>query len=268
MNWRAYGVIFLALLVTGFVMEPVQKPAWQVLRENEPALDLASLEGALGQGITVGLLGGFRAAVANFMWLRVNAHWEDYDLPATQTMINLVTTVDPRPTFFWLNGARMIAYDMAVWRLRAIDVDHDVPQTVRERLDDEQGEIAIRYLERGLNFHPDDPRILIEIANIYQRKRLDLETAAEYYRRASMTPDPPSFAPRIYAELLRRLDRKDEAYEWLVELYPQLNHADPTHLTGVVLERIMTLEEELEIPPESRFRPLTMPRMSAPPPVE
>jgi tetratricopeptide (TPR) repeat protein len=255
MNWRAYGVIFLALLVTGFLMEPVQRPAWEALREKEPALDLASLEGALGQGITVGLLGGFRAVLANFMWLRVNAHWEDYDLPGTQTMINFVTTVDPRPTFFWLNGARMIAYDMAVWRVREIDRDDNVPRAVKERLDDEQGMIAIRYLERGLNFHPDHPLLFIEIANIYQRKRLDVEQAAEYYRRASLTENTPTFAPRIYAELLRRLDRKEEAYEWLSNLYLKLDPENMTQRPEVVLERIRDLEDELEIPILERFQP-------------
>lgn len=264
MNWRAYGVIFLALLLTGFIMEPVQRPAWQTLREKEPALDLASLEGALGQGITVGLLGGFRAVLANFMWLRVNAHWEDYDLPGTQTMINFVSTVDPRPTFFWLNGARMIAYDMAVWRVREIDPNDNVPRTVKERLDDEQGSIAIRYLERALNFHPDHPLIYIEIANIYQRKRLDLEKAAEFYLKASQTENAPTFAPRIYAELLRRLDRHEEAYDWLVQLYSELDPGNMTHRPDVVLQRIRDLEEELNIPSPARFQAPFQPSLPVP----
>lgn len=261
MNWKAYGVIFLVLLTTGFVMQPIHRPAWNELRAREPALDLASLEGALGQGITVGLLGGFRAVVANFMWLKTNAHWEEYDLPATQTMINLVTTVDPRPTFFWLNGARKIAYDMAVWRLREIDRDHRVPEAVRERLDDEQGGIAIRYLQRGLNFHPDNPLLYVEIGNIYQRKRLDLETAAEYYRLASLTKNPPPYAPRIYGELLRRMGRDQEAYEWLVELYPTLNPRSFVDRPDTVLERIRTLEDDLGIPPSERYDPPFLPQL-------
>lgn len=256
MKWRAIGIIFLTLLVAGFVLQPVQQPAWDVLREKEPALDLASLEGALGQGITVGLLGGFRALAANFMWLRVNTHWEKDDLPGSQTMINLVTTIDPRPLFFWLNGARMMAYDMSVWRVREVNpVWAEVPQTVIHRLDDEQGQVAIRYLQRGLAFHPENARIYVEIANIYQRKRRDLEAAAEYYRLASTTENAPSYAPRIYAELLRRLGRHREAYEWLVDLYPTLTPELPSHRPAVVLERIRELESELDIPEEERFEP-------------
>lgn len=265
MKWRAFGVIFLTLLVSGFVLQPIQRPAWETLRKNEPSLDLASLEGALGQGITVGLLGGFRAVVANFMWLRVNAHWEKDDLPNTQTMINMVTTVDPRPLYFWLNGARMIAYDMSVWRVREVNPDWDaVPKTVIHRLDDEQGQVAIQYLERARNYHPDEPRILVEMANIYQRKRRDVEKAAEYYRRASMMENAPNYAPRIYAELLRKLNRPREAYEWLTNLYSGLDPEDTTQRVGVVLHRIRELEIELDIPTEERYNPPFLPEAVAP----
>lgn len=262
MNWRALGVIFVTLIVAGFVLQPVQRPAWDNLRENEPALDLASLEGALGQGITVGLLGGFRALAANFMWLRLNAYWEEDDLPNSQTMIRMVTTVDPRPLYFWLNGARMIAYDMSVWRVNEFHpVWEEVPETVIHRMDDEQGTVAIDYLERGLDFHPENPRIYVEIANIYQRKKRDVETAAEYFRLASLTEDPPPYAPRIYAELLRRLDRHREAYEWLVDLYPQLDPDVPSDRPAIVLERIRELEDELDIPASERFEPPFTPGM-------
>lgn len=257
MNWRALGVIVLVLFVAGLVLRPIEGPAWATMKENEPALDLANMEGALGQGVTVGLLGGFRALVANFMWLHANTVWQDDDLPATQTMIHLVTTVDPRPIYFWLNGARMMGLDMPVWRVREYgDGDWDaVPQTVIERIDREQGELAIRYLERGRSFHPREPRFLIEMANLYQRKVRDTEAAAKHYRLASEMPNAPSYAPRIYAEMLRRLGRDREAYEWLVELYPTLDPKDPGDRAFVVLERIRELEDVLGIPPMQRFVP-------------
>jgi|SRR5690625_2473372 len=269
MKWRAVGIILLVLIVSGFVLQPVQKPAWDKLRENEPALDLASLEGALGQGITVGLLGGFRAVVANFMWLRTNAFWEKDDLPNTQTMINLVTTVDPRPLYFWQNGSRMIALDMSVWRVREVNPDWDaVPETVIHRIDDEQGKVAIDYLKRGLSFHPDEPKLYIEIANFYQRKRRDLEMAAEYYRKASLAEGAPAYAARIYAEVLRKMERYQDAYDWLKELYATLDPYNPSDRAGVVLERIRELESELDIQPADRFEPPFDPYVPPPPPVE
>lgn len=263
MKWRALGIIILALLITGIVVQPVQRPAWEVLREQEPALDLASLEGALGQGITVGLLGGFRALVANFMWLRVNASWEEDDLPATQTLIQFVTAIDPRPLFFWLNGSRMIGYDMPVWRIRVHEQEYgrweNIPRTIIERIEGEQATVAIGYLHRALNFHPDHALIYVEIANLYQRKMYDLETAAEYYLRASNAPNAPAYAARIYAELLRRMERHQEAYEWLKELYVTLDPHSPSQRSDVVLQRIRDLEQELGIPPRESFDPPFMP---------
>jgi len=263
MKWRALGIIFATLLLTGIVVQPIQRPAWEVLREHEPALDLASLEGALGQGITVGLLGGFRALVANFMWLRVNAVWERDDLPGTQTLIQFTTTIDPRPLFFWLNGSRMIGYDMPVWRIRVherrLGSWEDVPDTIIHRIEAEQATVAINYLERSLGFHPDHPLIYVEIANLYLRKMRDVETAAAFYRRAAEQPTAPAYAARIHAELLRRIGRDQEAYEWLTEVYTRLDPHSPMHRSDVVLQRIQDLEEDLGIPPEQRFDPPFLP---------
>ena len=106
-----------ALLGAGAVLEPAMRPLWQELRAGQPALRLEDVESGLGQGMTLGLLGGFRALVADLLWLEVNHQWEQYDLPATQTLIRTTTAIDPEPLVFWINGARMIAYDMPVWRM-------------------------------------------------------------------------------------------------------------------------------------------------------
>lgn len=259
MKWRALGVIFVTLLLTGLALQPVERPVWNQMREDQPALDLADLEGALGQGITVGLLGGFRALAANFMWLRANESWQRDDLPVTQTMIQFTTTIDPRPMFFWLNGARMIGYDMPVWRVREIGEWEDVPPTVIHKIEEEQATVAIRYLQRGLKYHPNHPLLYVDIANLYQRKVLDLDEAAKYYRLAAEAPNAPRYAARIYAEILKRADRPRDAYDWLVKLYPTLDRHAPGDRSDEVLSRIYSLEQELQIPKEKQFEPPFLP---------
>ncbi len=258
MNWKAIIVVFVVLFLTGLALRPVADPAWEELKAREPALALEDLEAALGQGITIGMLGGFRAVVADLLWIRTNAVWETQDtsvIPATETLIRLVTTVDPRPVYFWLNGARMIAYDMAVWRVRGAGGYENVPDAVVRRFHDEQAETAIRLLHRGFEFHPERGEILVDIANIYLRRMENVEMAAEYYRRASEVKDPPPYAARIYAQLLRRMGEDEAAYQWLRELYPTLNPQDLTHQTDLVLSRIRELEAELNIPYLERFQP-------------
>lgn len=208
----------------------------------------------------VGLLGGFRAVTADFLWVRTNAVWEEQDLPATQTLIRLVTTVDSRPLIFWINGARMIGYDMPVWRLDAAAAKGGpVPRVVERRIVEEQVQAAMDLLERARTYHPDEPLLLIEMAGLKYRKLGDLAGAAELYRQAALMPDAPYYAARIYAELLKQLGRDREAYDWLVSVHRGLPADDPMALSGIVLGRIRELEDKLHIPLQSRYMPSITP---------
>lgn len=252
--FRTGLVVALGLFAAGLVLRPVEGPAWDQVRAKQPALRLDSLKDALGQGVTVGLLGGFRAIVADLFWIRTNSIWESYDLPGTQTSIKLVTAIDPRPLYFWLNGSRMISYDMPNWRIDKAGGYDAVPDAVKRRFDEEQSAVAVKYLEGALDFHPEHPLLVLEIGNIHLNRLKDVETASRYYLRASKHPDAPHYAARIYAELLRRLGRNAEAYEFLKKLYPTLPKDDLMAQAPVVLERIRELEEELGIPQERRFK--------------
>jgi tetratricopeptide (TPR) repeat protein len=259
-------LVVVALAITGAAVRPFEEPAWQFVKSKQPALKLDSLQGALGQGVTVGLLGGFRAIVADFFWIKTNAVWEDNDLPKTQTFIKLVTAIDPRPLYFWQNGSRMIAYDMPNWRIMEEGGYDTVPQVRQRKIDEEQSAVALNYLNEAFGHHPDAPLLHVEIANVYLNRLKDTASAAEAYRRAALQPDAPYYAGRIYAELLRRLGRNAEAYAWLKQLYTTLPKApDPTKnitpyqvdtaMAPVVLERIRELEGELNVHEVQAFRP-------------
>ena len=260
------SVVVAVLAGTGLVVRRMEAPAWEWVRARQPALKLDSLQGALGQGLTVGLLGGFRAIAADFFWIQTNSVWEDRDLPATQTFIKLVTAIDPRPLFFWLNGSRMIAYDMPNWRIVDLGGYNAVPQAKQRLIDEEQATIALNYLNEAFNYHPDAALLHVEVANVYLNRLKDKARAAEAYRRAALRPDGPFYAGRIYAELLRKLGRTQEAYDWLKQTYTKLPKAVDrargiseftvsSAMAAVVLERIRELEAELNPPKEQRFNP-------------
>lgn len=261
------GLLVVAVLaVAGVAVRPVEDPAWRFVRSQQPALKLDSLQGALGQGVTVGLLGGFRAIVADFFWIKTNAVWEDNDLPTTQTFIKLVTAIDPRPLYFWQNGSRMIAYDMPNWRITAEGGYDAVPAARQRKIDEEQSAVALNYLNEAFGHHPHSALIHVEIANVYLNRLKDTASAAEAYRLASLQPDAPYYAARIHAELLRKLGRNAEAYAWLKQLYTTLPKTpDPAKgisefqvesaMAPVVLSRIRELEGELNIPAAEVFNP-------------
>ena len=75
------------------------------MKARQIELNLDGVEAALGQGLVVGVLGGFRTIVADFLWLQLNQHWEQRDRVKVDALARLVTTLDPRPDFLDQCGA-------------------------------------------------------------------------------------------------------------------------------------------------------------------
>jgi tetratricopeptide (TPR) repeat protein len=248
-----YLVLFLVLGIVGLLTYPLERRIWTRLEADQPSLKLKNLEEAMGQGILIGMFGGFRTLLADMLWLKGHSYWEKYDLPSTMTMINLATTVDPRPMFFWINGIRIIGLDMPVWRTREAGDYEDLPDSLIQRIQKEQAERAIQMIDRALEYHPDRAALYLEKGWFLLDRIKDLDAAAEQYLIGSKQPDAPPYAARIYAELLKRMGRKMDAYQYLRELYPTLSDDDYVDRKEVVKERIQELENELNIPMDQRL---------------
>jgi tetratricopeptide (TPR) repeat protein len=248
-------VIVGALALGGALLGPVAAPAWHATRARQPALRLEAAGEAAGQGVTLALLGGFRGLVADMMWLRVQTLWERRDLAGTEALARLVPALDPRPLFFWLNGARMIAHDAAAWRIEAAGGFGAVSAEQQRRIDAEQGRRALAHLALAQRYHPQSVELWVERANIELTRLRDFDAAAESYRRAWEAPRGPYYAARLHAEMLRRAGRPAEALAWLVRLHPQLPAADDAAAADLVLSRIRELERQLGVPRERAYRP-------------
>jgi tetratricopeptide (TPR) repeat protein len=202
---------------------------------------------------SVAMPGGMRALIADGLWLKVYAAWADRDPARTEALIHWVTLVDDRPTHFWVNGARIIAYDVPEWRLAGTN-GGPVPSEVRKRVIEEQACEALDYLAEARIHHPESGAIWVEMGNIHLYRRKDLALAADCYRRAAESRDVPYYAARIHAELLRRLGRDQEAYDWLCRLHPTLPGDDEAAMPDLVLRRIRDLEDKLQVADKYRYR--------------
>ncbi len=249
------ATISAVLTLAHFALRVVERPLWDELRAAQPALRRADMSAVAGQGVTLGVLGGFRAIAADFTWLRVFVIWQQRDLPTTETLLRVVTALDPRPLYFWLNGARIVAYDMTAWRIAAAGGYDAVPEAEQERLSVEQARLALRRLDEAMAFHPASAELWIERASIEVNRLHDPLAAAESYRRAWEQPGAPYYAARLRAEMLRRAGKKSEALAWLVQLHPLLPRGDESAGADIVLGRIRELERELGIPAERAYRP-------------
>ena len=248
-------VIVGGLAAAGAVLRPVEMPLWSEMRAAQPVLRLDSRVTAAGQGVMLGVLGGFRTLAADLVWIDVHENCVARDLPSTEALLQLVTVIDPRPEYFWLNGARIIAYDMPGWKIMAAGGYDRVPRAVQARIVREQAVRALGRLDEAMKFHPSSAALWIERANLQLNRLGDTAGAAASYRRAWEQPNAPYYAARLHAELLRRLGDKEAALAWLVQLHPQLPVDDEAAAAGLVLARIQTLERELGIPAAQAYQP-------------
>jgi tetratricopeptide (TPR) repeat protein len=191
-------------------------------------------------GGSIALLGGMRSMAASACWLRTNLAWERRDLAETTSLIDATVSADERPLYFWLNGARILANDIPEWRMVG-----PVPRSFRVVANEEQAQLALHFLEKGLRWRGPDAAFYIEMANIHLRRRGDVESAARYYRLAAEQPGAPYYAARIHGELLRELHRPVEALAWLRQILVTLPERDELAARDLVIDRIKALEREL-----------------------
>ena len=208
----------------------------------------------------IGISSGVRSVAADVLWLRAYVAWERQDREALQELVRAVSAIDPRPLPFWLNSARMMAYDVPQWRLAEAAAGGYLPAAVRQRIVDQQVQAALRHLAQGRRFHPHAAALWVEEGQIQLNVRGDLAAAAAAYREAARQPQAPYYAARIYAELLLRLGRPAEAYDWLKALHPELDLIRAAGereraMPDVVLERIRELERLLNRPDSDCYSP-------------
>jgi len=235
----------LMLGLAGLGLRPVERVlrlgreaagAWP--RESPGALSLAAV------------LGGFRAVAADLAWVRTHAAWEREDIAGTLAGCRRVVSLDPRPLYFWINGARMLAHDVPAWRIREGGGHERMPVAERARIEQEQMTLALQHLETARHHHPDRAALLLEMGHFHFYGRGDLAAAAEAYGRAADLPDAPLYAARLQATLLARLGRPAEAYARLRAHYRALREApertDQALVAGVEA-RLLELEQELGV---------------------
>ena len=216
--------------------------------------DRRAVSFAATHGFSFAVFGGFRALAADIIWLRAYVAWENREPVRTETLVELATTLDDRPLSFWLNGARIIAYDIPGWQ--ACQSVPEVSALEQKRVSDQQARHALVLLKRAMTFHPASADLWIECGNIELYRLHEVAAAAECYRRAALHPDAPYHAGRVHAELLRRLGRHAEALDWLKSWHPQLPKNVTAAAADLVLARIRTLESELGIDLAHRYAPI------------
>jgi len=244
------GAITLAvLLVMGLLKLPVEHNLATLHRQEhfqgvEFNLDLREKLGQLG---FIAALSGFRAIVADALFIQAHAAWENTEWGRMLLLFRHITTLQPRVLLFWDTAAWHMAWNASV----AATNDLNQPRlALRVKAQREYFALGKDFLERGIKNNPDRPELYEALARLYKEKYKDHEHAAEYYARAATLPEAAPWDRRFSAyELSFCEGRESEAYERLHSLYEQ----GEKQRLPTLIKRLKFLEDKLGIPQDQRI---------------
>jgi hypothetical protein len=244
-----FVITLIALLALGAIKLPIERGLaaqhrQERLRGVEFNLDLRDQLGQLG---FVAALSGFRAPVADALFIRAHVAWEQTEWGRVLLLFRQITTLQPRSVLFWDMAAWHMAWNASVAAMN----DSTQPRlALRIKAQREYFALGKDFLERGISNNPDKSQLYEALGRLYKEKYNDHAHAAEFFAKAAALPGAPSYDKRFAAyELSYCEGRERDAYERLRQFYDMGKQEQlPT-----LISRLKFLENKLDIPPDQRI---------------
>jgi len=174
---RTALLIALVLAIAAAVKAPFEAS----LAADRPALAAAGgvnikMREQVGQGLSLALLGGFRALVADLLWIAAHGAWEEKRWFTMRQDFEAVTMLQPHAMFFW---------DLASWHLAwnasyAAFTDPAEPRlAIRLRNQRLWIQAGRELLERGIANNPDRFELYEKLGWMLKQKAQDTCGAAD-----------------------------------------------------------------------------------------
>jgi hypothetical protein len=244
-----FVITLIALLALGAIKLPIERGLaaqhrQERLRGVEFNLDLRDQLGQLG---FVAALSGFRAPVADALFIQAHVAWEQTEWGRVLLLFRQITTLQPRSVLFWDMAAWHMAWNASVAAMN----DSTQPRlALRIKAQREYFALGKDFLERGISNNPDKSQLYEALGRLYKEKYNDHAHAAEFFAKAAALPGAPSYDKRFAAyELSYCEGRERDAYERLRQFYDMGKQEQlPT-----LISRLKFLENKLDIPPDQRI---------------
>ena len=216
------------------------------------------LRETIGQELSLAALGGFRAIVANFLWISVTKSWEDQTWTRVRTLADFAVTLQPRVPFFWENGAWHLAWNASV---SVVKYAEEGKSEERKAFESRKWiDAGIDMLERGIRANPEKHGLYMRMAELYWQRLEDYEMSAQYYCLALEREGAPSYTDRFIGYALEKAGKYEESlahWESLASA-PDFEQRRSAHQKKVT-ENLAKLQQivanggpvEPEIPPQS-----------------
>ena len=242
-------LVLVILIVLGAIKLPIERDLAVIHRQEhfrgvEFNLDLREKLGQLG---FIAALSGFRAIVADALFIQAHVAWERTEWSRVLLLFRHVTTLQPRSILFWDMAAWHMAWNASVAAMN----DRAQPRlALRVKAQREYFALGKDFLERGIKNNPDRPQLYETLARLYREKYKDHERASEFFAKAAALSGAPRYNRRFSAyELSYCEGREREAYERLRNIYDEGEKERlPTLIT-----RLKFLENKLGIPQDQRI---------------
>jgi hypothetical protein len=244
-----FAITLIAVLALGAIKLPIERDLaaqhrQERLRGVEFNLDLRDQLGQLG---FVAALSGFRAPVADALFIQAHVAWEQTEWGRVLLLYRQITILQPRSVLFWDMAAWHMAWNASVAAMN----DQMQPRlALRVKAQREYFALGKDFLERGINNNPDKPQLYEALGRLYKEKYNDHAHAAEFFAKAAALPGAPSYDKRFAAyELSYCEGHEREAYQRLDQLY----HMGKQEQLPTLISRLKFLENKLDIPPDQRI---------------
>lgn len=209
---KSFGMALILLLVWAGIKLPwegrISAERSKIIYGSDIPITF-ELRETIGQELSLAALGGFRAIVANFLWISVTQAWEDQTWTRVRTLADFAVTLQPRVLFFWENGAWHLAWNASV----------SVAKYVEEGKSEERKQFESRkwintgidMLERGIRANPEKYGLYLRLAELYWQRLEDYEMSAQYYRLALECEGAPSYTDRFVGYALEKAGKYQQS---------------------------------------------------------
>jgi hypothetical protein len=246
--WFRFTAVLAILLLSGAIRVPIEtrlNAEYRAAFFHGAKLDI-SLRQQIGQTGFLAALGGFRAAVADWLWIQAHMDWTRTEWGKMLFLFNNVTALQPRNMMFWDTAAWHMAYNASAYVMQDPTETHMALRLKRQHV---YFMIGKDLLERGIQNNPDRYKLHESLGNVLRDKLQDHCGAAVQYGDAAKFPDAPTYEERFsYYELSYCPGHEREAYNQLLRLY----RMGEKEWLPTLLSRLKSLQETLNIPQDQR----------------
>lgn len=226
--------------------------SWKAVRPCIPEIGRKELEPTLGQGVLLGIIGGFRTVIADLTWIRSYTLWERHDRPGCEALMRAACALDPHSRYFWENTGYAIGYDLAHWEISHRGGYAKVPKETQERLFRAFARRGLDVLDDGLRYSKSRLPLLVCAGQLADIKLKDSALASRYYHEAAILPYAPWYAARIAAHLDWDQGKRLEAYQWYRGYWlARMKDVDDGYPDDLV--QIREMENLLKLTPQARI---------------